>query len=300
MSRKLPPLAAIRVFEAAARHGNFTRAAAELGMTQASVSYQIKVLEERVGAPLFIRRPRDVALTGSGQLLAQAAGEALDRLAAAFAEAQGQTSGVLSLTVLQTFASTWLVERIGFFQMENPGLAVRLDTSDAVVDLAHADVDLAIRGGNGTWPGLTSHRLVPGRFTPMMSPAMAAQLDPAAGPAELLRLPMISPDYRWWDEWFALASVEYPGHKANAGGDLGAQDLEARVALAGQGVAMLNPIFFAADLAAGRLVQPFDLVGEDSHDYWLCYRTARRTVPKIQAFRNWILREITASRKPGP
>jgi LysR family glycine cleavage system transcriptional activator len=297
MFRTLPPLAAIRVFEAAARHGNFTRAAAELGMTQASVSYQIKILEERVGSPLFVRRPRDVALTGVGEGLARAAGEALDRLATAFAEAKGQTAGVLSLSVFQTFASVWLVERIGSFQVEHPGLAVRLDTSDAVVDLARADVDIAIRAGQGDWAGLTCHRLVPGRFTPMMSPTLAARLDPEAGPAGLLHLPLVSPDYRWWALWFAAAGVHLPAGTGGTGSDLGTQDLEARVALAGQGVAMLNPIFFAAELAAGRLVQPFDLVCADSHDYWLCYRTARRTAPKIQAFRDWILREIAAGPK---
>ncbi|BDA85790.1 LysR family transcriptional regulator [Aureimonas sp. SA4125] len=295
MSRNLPPLAAVRVFEAAARHGNFTRAASELGMTQASVSYQIKILEERVGAPLFVRRPRDVVLTGAGHLLAQAAGEALDQLAAAFADAKGQTSGVLSLSVFQTFASAWLVERIGGFQVEHPGLAVRLDTSVAVVDLAREDVDIAVRAGKGDWPGLTCHLLVPGQFTPMMSPALAARLDRDAGPGDLLRLPLISPAYRWWDSWFAAAGVSRPHADSGIASDLGAQDLEARVALAGQGVAMLNPIFFAAELASGDLVQPFDLVCKDSHDYWLCYRTARRTVPKIQAFRNWILREIAAA-----
>lgn len=238
-----------------------------------------------------------MALTVAGENLAKAAGEALDRLASAFAEAKGQTAGVLSLSVFQTFASAWLVERIGSFQLEHPGLAVRLDTSDALADLARSDIDIAIRAGKGDWAGLTCHRLVPGRFTPMMSPALLAQLGPEAGPADLLRLPLVSPDYRWWATWFAAAGVDRPAGTSGIGSDLGTQDLEARVALAGQGVAMLNPTFFATELALGRLVQPFDLVCADSHDYWLCYRTARRTAPKIQAFRDWILREIAASPK---
>ncbi len=124
--RDLPPLAAIRVFEAAARHLSFTRAAEELGMTQAAVSYQIRVLEERVGAPLFLRLARAVELTQTGRLLAPATSEALERLATAFAAARKDTGGVLSLSIVPTFAAHWLAPRIGGFQLKHPEIAVRI------------------------------------------------------------------------------------------------------------------------------------------------------------------------------
>src|SRR4051812_20084595 len=146
----LPPLAAIRVFEAAARHGSFTKAAAELGMTQAAVSYQIKVLEERVGAPLFLRRPRQVLLTDAGQRLAPAVTEAFALMRDAYAATRGAAEGVLCVSTLVTFASNWLAQHLGSFQIDHPSIAVRLDTSDCLVDFAREDIDVGIRSGRGT------------------------------------------------------------------------------------------------------------------------------------------------------
>ena len=129
------PLSAIRVFEAAARLGSFTRAAAELGMTQAAVSWQVKALEQRLDQPLFRRLPREVALTPAGERLARAASEAMTVLRSAFADLSASSDGVLSITTLQTFASQWLAPRVGGFQLANPGVAVRFDTSSRLVDL---------------------------------------------------------------------------------------------------------------------------------------------------------------------
>src|SRR3954447_10884840 len=135
----LPPLSAVRVFEAAARHLSFTKAAEELGMTQAAVSYQIKVLEERVGTPLFLRLPRKVALSETGQRLAPAANEAFELLRTAFTSARDKSQGVLSMTVVTTFATNWLVPRLGSFQYANPSLAVRLDTSTRLIDFSREE-----------------------------------------------------------------------------------------------------------------------------------------------------------------
>ena len=126
---KLPPLTAIRAFEAAARHESFTKAAAELGMTQAAISYQVKLLEDRVGAPLFLRQPKKVVLSEVGKRLAPQVSEAFHRLEAAFAAMRGTAEGVLSVTTVHTFATNWLVPRLGAFQLAHPDIAVRLDVS---------------------------------------------------------------------------------------------------------------------------------------------------------------------------
>lgn len=154
MTSHLPPLSAIRVFESASRHASFTRAVEELGMTQAAVSYQIKLLEERVGAPLFLRKPRQVELTELGKRLAPAINDAFETMRAAFASAREDTQGVLTISAVVTFAANWLVQRLGSFQMRHPALAVRLDTSNDMVDFATSNVDMAIRSGRGEWPGM--------------------------------------------------------------------------------------------------------------------------------------------------
>ena len=151
---RLPPLAAVRAFEAAARLLSFTRAAEELAMTQAAVSYQIKVLEERVGSPLFIRKPRQVELTETGKALAAASTEAFRILAESFEQVRTGAQGTLSITTVLTFASNWLARHLGSFQIAHPSLAVRIDTSSHMVDFAREDVDIGIRSGNGNWPGL--------------------------------------------------------------------------------------------------------------------------------------------------
>lgn len=285
----LPPILAIRAFEAAARHLSFTKAAEELGMTQAAVSYQIKLLEERVGAPLFLRLPRKVALTREGEGLAPAVMEAFDLLRAAFARARESAEGILCISVVQTFATHWLAPRLGAFQLAHPTLAVRLDVSQRLVDFTREEVDVAIRSGDGKWPGLAAQHLMAADFTPMLSPALAAREGGLARPADLLRLPLLDARDPWWAQWFAAAGVTAAGLDTRPDLRLGAQHLDASAAMAGQGVALLTPAFFRDELLTGRLVQPFDLVCTDGHAYWLVYPEVRRNTPKIRAFRDWVL-----------
>ncbi|TPI13912.1 transcriptional regulator GcvA [Mesorhizobium sp. B4-1-1] len=288
----LPPLQAVRVFEAVARHLSFTKAAQELGMTQAAASYQIKLLEERIGAPLFLRRPRQIELTEPGQRLAPAVSEAFAILGQAYAAARGGADGLLCVTTVLTFASNWLAQHLGSFQLAHPALAVRLDTSSRLTDFAREDVDLAIRSGGGKWPGLEAHKLLDADFTPMLSPKLAASIGGVNEPADLLRLPILDPGDIWWAQWFEAAGVTGHDLAKRPGSSMGAQAYEANAAMAGHGVAILTRALFKNEIASGRLVQPFDLVGDDGHAYWLVYPTARRNVPKIRAFRDWILAEI--------
>ena len=288
---ELPPLAAIRVFEAAARHLSFTRAAAELGMTQAAVSYQIKILEERVGAPLFLRLPRQVKHTETGAGLAPAVSDAFEQLRVAYAGARGAGRATLVITTVLTFASNWLSRHLGSFQIANPDIAVRLDTTSRMVDFAREEVDVAIRSGTGEWPGVAAHLLFAADFTPMLGPKLAARVKT---PADLLELTLLDAGDPWWRQWFTAAGLPIEALSGRPDTRLGSQAYEASAAMAGHGVAILTKAFYAAEIAEGRLVQPFDLVFGDGHGYWLAYPHARRNVPKIRAFRDWLLAEISA------
>src|SRR5690242_16039851 len=158
--RRLPPLASIRAFEAAARTENFTAAAAELGMTQAAVSYQVKSLEERLGAPLFVREKGRVRLTALGARLVPPLSGAFDAIETAFASHREEDESLLTVTTTHTFANTWLAWRLGAFQMEHPDLAVRMTTSNEMVDLSTGEADVAVRAGRGGWgERMEEHRL---------------------------------------------------------------------------------------------------------------------------------------------
>src|SRR5262249_54478226 len=248
---KLPPLSAVRAFEAAARHGSFTKAAEELGMTQAAVSYQVKLLEDRVGAPLFLRQARKVVLSEAGRRLAPPGSGALQHPQGAFAAMRETNEKVLSVTVIQSFAINWLVPRLGTFQMAHPDIAVRVDASGRVVDLAREDIDVGIRTGRGDWPGLKAHLLMPNEFTPLWSREFLARAGPLASPGDLLKLPLLDWRDDWWRQWFALAGIPDPQPTLASIIEVDSQVMLGRAAMAGQGVALLTPAYFAAELAEG-------------------------------------------------
>src|SRR5215212_6147603 len=164
--RQLPPMSAVRAFEAAARTENFTAAAAELGLTQAAVSYQVKALEERLGAALFVRERGRARLTPLGQRLLPTLSQAFDSIEAALDSHKAEDQSLLTITTTHTFANTWLAWTLGGFQMEHPDLAVRMTTSNEICDLRAGDADVAIRAGAGNWEGLEQHRLFESQFTP--------------------------------------------------------------------------------------------------------------------------------------
>ena len=284
----LPPLSAIRAFEAAARHLSFTVAAQELGMTQAAVSYQVKLLETRLDTQLFWRTTRRVTLTEAGRRLASASTEALTILRSAFAAAAEESSTVIGVTSLPTLASNWLVPRLGSFQMAHPAYAVRLDTSPEVLDLALAGLDIGIRTGTGDWPGYDAHQIFPQLYTPLCSPALVAERG-LREPADLLQLPLFGPAGRW-RVWFAKAGIANPALPHTVAHDLPNEVFDLTAALSQGGAALCSPHFFLDDIAAGRAVRPFDLVaGPPDRNYYLVYRRDRRRAPKIRAFRDWIL-----------
>jgi LysR family glycine cleavage system transcriptional activator len=288
----LPPLTAVRAFEAAARHQSFTRAAEELGMTQAAVSYQVKVLEDRLGKPLFHRLPKKVELSETGRRLAPAIASAFQGLHAAFAELKETDDAVLAVTAVHTFATNWLVPRLGAFQQLHSEIAVRIDLSGRNVDFTREEFDIGIRGGRGKWPGLRSDQLIPIAFTPLCSPDFLARHGPWHSPADMLKAPRLDAHDEWWRLWSQAAGIDEIPAAIASNVSLDVQSLLGTAAIAGQGVAMLMPAFFAGDIAAGHLVQPFSLMATDDTAYWLVYPEARKNVRKIRAFRDWILGEL--------
>ena len=296
--RRLPPLASVRVFEAAARHENFTLAAAELGMTQAAVSYQIRLLEERLGVPLFLRSKRRVTLTEAGRRVAAPVSAALDGIAEAFSDLVDEDEGVLSISTSQTFASTWLAPRLGAFQLERPELAVRVSTDNVMVDFARDDADLAVRTGQGPWPGLRHHFLFHLHFTAICTPEFRDRhrLEP---PADVLRVPRLSPEDDWWTMWLSDAGLTPPKGRT-PGIKLDSQVTEVQAVYAGHGVALMTPMFWRSELASGRLVQPFPLVTCDQRAQWLVYPEHKRNRAKIRAFREWLLGEIAGEAGNAP
>ena len=298
--RHLPPLSAIRVFEAAARHLNFTAAAAELGMTQAAVSYQVKLLEEKLGVALFRRDGRGVQLTPAGERAAPQVARGFDALDAAFARLRSENESMMTVSSTQTFANTWLAWKLGGFQMNNPNMAVRLIATDTITDFAKDEVDVAIRAGRGPWPGLERHLLFQVYFTPMCSPDFLARHGGKIEPKDLLNLPMISPHDPWWPHWLREAGVEVNEDEIRPGVRLDVQAHEGHAAMAGQGVAMLTPFLWRNDMAEGRLVRLSDQLSTRGFGYWLVYPEERRSVPKIKRFREWLLQEIGEERADGP
>jgi LysR family glycine cleavage system transcriptional activator len=290
--RTLPPLAAVRVFEAAARHENFTAAARELGMTQAAVSHQIRAIEGHVGQQLFRRERQRVVLTEPARRAAALLGKGLDTIEAAITGLRADDEATLTISTTSTFANSWLAWRVGRFQLRYPDIAVRLLTQDSLSDFAGDDVDVAIRSGYGPWPDLEAHRLMVQDFTPMCSPAFLAAHGGALAPADLLKLSLISPHDPSWGCWFREAGLTYSDDRPAAGLRLDSQANEGHAAMAGQGVAMLTPFFWRQDMADRRLVQVFDQVSTLGQAYWIVYPEYRRLTGKIRRFRDWLLAEI--------
>lgn len=298
--RRIPPLTAVRAFEAASRHGNFTKAADELGMTQAAVSYQIKLLEERLGTQLFHRIKRQVSLTETGQRIAPIVSKAFDGLDDAFSIARTDGESVLTISCSNTFAANWFAVRLGGFQMQRPGLAVRLHTDDNIVDFARDEVDVAIRVSQHAWPGLVTHFLMRSPIIPLASPEFLARYPEMRTPEDVMQLPRLSSEDRWWNAWYEQVKGELPRTHGRAGIRFDSQIIEGRAAIAGQGIAVLNPALWRNDIEAGRLVPPLNRVGYGRGKYWLVYPEYRRNAPKVRAFREWLLAEMAEDAKWDP
>jgi LysR family glycine cleavage system transcriptional activator len=292
---KLPPLAAVRTFEAAGRLENFSRAAEELGMTQAAVSYQVRQLEDRLGRALFVREKGRVRLSETGQRLLPAIAGAFAAMGDAFAALGRDEAEVLTINTVTSFGGSWLSARIGSFQLLYPELAVRMSMSNQLIDFDASNVDVAIRIGKGPWPGLRSDFLMRQHVAPLASPAFIEQHG-IREPADLLRVQRLAPNDSWWADWFAAAGVATPLAPSRRGIELDSQLQEASAVQAGFGAAMMTPLFWQADLASGRMVQPFDTLHVSHLAMWLVHRENRVGVRKIERFREWLHAELAKDR----
>jgi LysR family glycine cleavage system transcriptional activator len=277
-------------------------------MTQAAISYQIKLLEERLGIALFRRERRRVVLTDAGRRIAAQLTIAFDGMDAAFATARQDDAAQLVITTTKTFANAWLAWRLGGFQMGYPDMSVRLSTGEEIADLNSGAADIAIRSGLGDWPGLVCEKLMTIDFTPMCSPDFLQRF-PLRSPADVTHVPRINPQDLWWSIWLQEAGVDMPECPARAGVLLDSQADEGHAAIAGQAMAMLTPFFWRQGIANGRLVAPFAQISSRGFGYWLVYPEHRRHVPKLRRFRDWLIAEIALDRaadshtghpQPGP
>ena len=289
--RRLPPLNALKAFEAAARHESFTRAAEELCVTQGAVSHQVKALEAELGLKLFNREPRRLVITGAGRDYLVVVRDALDRIAAGTDRLlQRQRAGVLTVSTSPNFASKWLVHRLGRFAEVHPTIDLRVSATLHHVDFAREDVDVAVRHGDGTAPGLDITRLYTEALFPVCSPGLLRGRHALRRPADLAHHVLLHLDDRQdWSRWLDAAGVK--DADLSRGPVLNQASMVIDAAVDGQGVALARTGLAARDLIGGRLVRPFSLVLPVSYAYWIVCPKATAKLPKIVTFRNWLLAE---------
>jgi LysR family transcriptional regulator, glycine cleavage system transcriptional activator len=291
MLRRLPPLNALKAFEAAARHESFTRAAEELCVTQGAVSHQVKALETELGLKLFTRERQRLIITEQGREYLAVLRDAFDRIALGTERLrQRQTSGALTVSTSPDFAAKWLVNRLGHFLEAHPEIDLRVSATMHHVDFAREDVDVAVRHGEGDWPGLDAVRLSPEQLFPVCSPKLMSGPRAIREPADILKHPLLHmEDRQSWVRWLEAAGVPETG--AVHGPVLNRASMLIDAAVDGQGIALARTTLAAWDLINGRLVRPFPLSLPLTKTYWIVCPNATASLPKIVAFRDWLLAE---------
>lgn len=292
---KLPPLAAIRTFEVAGRLENFSRAAEELGLTQAAVSYQVRQLEDRLGRALFVREKGRVRLSETGLKLLPAISAAFASMGDAFDALGSDEAEVLTISAMTTFGGTWLSARIGGFQLAYPDLAVRMLLNNELVDFNATNVDVGIRVGRGVWAGLRADFLYRSHVTPICAPGFL-EANRIERPEDLLRVERLAPNDPWWAGWLAAAGVDTVPPPQRRGIELDSQLQEASAVQGGYGIAMMTPLLWRVELDAGRLVRPFETLFQPGTAHYLVNRENRVGVRKIERFREWLHAEMEKDR----
>jgi LysR family transcriptional regulator, glycine cleavage system transcriptional activator len=294
MSRRLPPLTALRSFEAAARHGSFARAADELAVTQAAISHQVRELEDWLGVPLFTRLHRGVRLSDAGERYLASLTSAFDEMAQATAAMlDDSAAATLTVSAEPAFAARWLLPRLAGFRQRHPDIELDLDPDSSLVDFRSEAVDVAVRYGPGEWPELEKEHLVDIVAFPVCSPALVAGEHPLRAPADLAHHALLHDDTTdGWREWLELAGLtDVDGGRGYRFRD---SILTLDAAIAGQGVALGDNLLSATDLASGRLVRPFAVPVSPCHAYWLVAPPAHRERPGVAAFWAWLAEEMRA------
>lgn len=292
MPRPLPPLSALRLFEAAARHLSFKAAGAELHRSPSAVSHAIRALEKQLGVALFHRSPNGLTLSEAGSAYLPEIRAALERLARATAALPGRKQGGetrqrLALSVAPSFGLRWLIPKLAAFSERHPDIAVTLDTSQRRVDLDREGIDLAIRMGQGRWPHLHADNLLDEYLVPVCAPALAPAIRHAGdlGQQTLLQVTSVSED---WAAWARLAGIDVDDIDLEQGPRFDNIDMALKAAAAGLGVAVGRRPLIDADLEAGRLVQVLGPPQRASTAYWLTGGGDALRRPAAACFREWI------------
>lgn len=303
MLRHIPGLQSLKAFDASARHLNFTRAATELNVTPAAVSHQIKELEEAIGVPLFQRTSRHMQLTRQGQVLKPAIADALEGITRALQKLrQVENPTQVRVTVSPSLAAKWLVPRLDRFLESVPGADVRIDVSSEPLDFDREDIDVAIRFGDGNYPGLVVEKLFHDTLFPVCSPELLKGAKKLREPKDLLQFTLIHLDWEaqgavWpnWRMWMLAAGVK--DFNDTRGLHFSQTSLALQAAIDGNGVALGDSTLVGDDLASGRLVKPFELSLRSPAQFAYHLITRRDTAerPMTKAFRNWIIAEAAAS-----
>lgn len=293
-SRSRLPLNALRVFEAAARHGRFDRAADELAITPGAVSRQIKALELELGVRLFDRFNRAVRLTEAGARLSEGVAQGLERIEQSVERIRPRGDGPLVVSVLHSFAVKWLVPRLHAFYERHPDAEILVSASDRNVDLVR-EADVAIRYGPGPYPGLSAHKLAHGRMFPVCSPRLLEGDAPLKTPSDLSRFLLLHDDNLLntepvWTDWLRAAGAE--GVDGSKGLRFSNTYLSLEAATSGRGVVLAHEILAYDDLKSGRMVRPFaQAIDSSPLLYWFLCLPERADQPRIRRFRSWLLEQ---------
>jgi LysR family transcriptional regulator, glycine cleavage system transcriptional activator len=299
MIDQFPGLRSLRAFDAAARHLNFTRAAEEIGVTPAAISNQIKELEEQTQVSLFQRTSRTMRLTREGEILYEAAHESIEILSRALHRVRRLANrNQLRVSSTPSLAAKWLVPRLDGFLEAFPGADVRVDVSNTLVDFDRDDVDVALRFGSGRYPGLRADVLFQDSLSPVCSPDLISPEKPLRTPKDLLKYTLIHLDWDahgqpWpnWRMWMQAAGVK--DFDDRSGLHFGQTSLTIQAAIDGHGIALGDSTLVADDLAAGRLIKPFDLSlkAPASFSYYVISRATTKDSGMVDAFRDWVMKE---------
>jgi LysR family glycine cleavage system transcriptional activator len=290
MRPRLPPLNALKAFEAAARHESFTRAAEELCVTQGAVSHQVKALELELAIKLFNRERQRLIITEAGRDYLVVVRDALDRIAVGTERLlQRQSGGILTVSTSPDFAAKWLVHRLGHFAEAHAGIDLRVSATMHHVDFAREDVDMAVRHGDGNWSGLDAVQLSAEQLFAICSPKLFSGRR-LAKPTDILKFPLIHLDSRAdWTKWLRVAGIG--DENIRHGPVLNRASMVIDAAINGQGIALARTTLAAWDLINGRLVRPFTEALRLSKTYWIVCPKVTSNLPKIVTFRDWLLAE---------
>lgn len=291
MPRRLPPLTSLRAFEAAGRHLSFTKAAAELTVTQAAISHQVKALEEHLDVPLFLRLHRQLELTRAGKILLPVVRDAFSRIGDSVAKLkQEAVSGSLTVRLAPSFAAKWLSPRLDDFRRKHPQINLSLTLANEPADFRRQSIDIAVTYGKGDWRGVVAERILSIDFFPVCSPALLQDDKPLSEPDDLKNFILLhDTDYESWSNWLKLAGAE--NVDAQRGTVVDDTNVLIQAAIDGLGVALGSTQFVADQIESGKLVRPFDTTLHNDYAYYVVCPRQHLKRTEVAQFKSWLMEQ---------